>query len=101
MTTVRFAAGEITFEWDAAKAAANKRKHGVSFEEAATAFLDPLARIFDDPDDARGEQRLLLSGMSAKNRLVIVVHVERGDRLRIISARLATRRERSNLRDEV
>lgn len=100
MTTVRFLAGDITFEWDAAKAAANKRKHGVSFEEAATAFLDPLARIFDDPDDARGEHRFLLTGMSAKNRLVLVVHVERGDRLRIISARLATRRERSKLEGE-
>ena len=101
MTTVRFVAGEIAFEWDATKAAANKRKHGVSFEEAATAFLDPLARIFDDPDDARGEERFLLTGVSAKDRLLLVVHVERGDRLRIISARLATRRERSKLQDEV
>ena len=101
MTTVRFVAGEITFEWDTAKAAANERKHGVSFEEAATAFLDLFARIFDDPDDARGEERFLLAGMSATNRLLLVVHVERGDRLRIISARLATRRERSNLQGEV
>ncbi len=100
MTTLHFAAGDITFEWDAAKALANKRKHGVSFEEAATAFLDPLARIFDDPDDASGEGRFLLAGMSAKERLLLVVHVERGVRLRIISARLATRRERSNLESE-
>jgi len=100
VTTVRFAAGEIIFEWHAAKAAAKQRKHGVSFEEAATAFLDPLAQIFDDPDDASGEERFLLTGVSAKNRLVLVVHVERGARLRIISARLATRRERAKLQDE-
>jgi uncharacterized DUF497 family protein len=100
VTTVRFVAGEVTFEWDAAKAATNKRKHGVSFEEAATAFLDPLARVFDDPDHGRGELRFLLVGMSAKSRLVLIVHVERGDSLRIISARLASSRERSNLESE-
>jgi uncharacterized DUF497 family protein len=76
-------------------------KHRVSFEEAATAFLDPLARIFDDPDDARGERRFILAGMSAMSRLVLVVHVERGERLRIISARLAAPRERSTLETEV
>lgn len=100
MTTVRFVAGDVTFEWDAAKAATNKRKHGVSFEEAATAFLDPLARVYDDPDRARGEVRFLLVGMSAKSRLVLIVHVERGESLRIISARLATGRERSKLESE-
>jgi uncharacterized DUF497 family protein len=91
--TVRFAAGELTFEWDATKAAKNKRKHGVSFEEAATAFLDPLARVFDDPEHSVGEQRFLLVGVSAMSRTVLVVHVERAAVLRIISARLATRRE--------
>jgi uncharacterized protein len=101
VTTIRFDAGEIAFEWDVAKAATNKRKHRVSFEEAATAFLDPLARIFDDPDDARGERRFILAGMSAMSRLVLVVHVERGERLRIISARLAAPRERSTLETEV
>ena len=50
MTTVRFDAGSFSFEWDAAKAVVNRRKHGVSFEEAATVFLDPMARVFDDPD---------------------------------------------------
>ncbi len=98
MTTVRLVAGDVTFEWDAAKAATNKRKHGVSFEEAATAFLDPLARVFDDP--GRGEVRFLLVGISAKSRLVLIVHVERGESLRIISARLATGRERSKLESE-
>jgi uncharacterized DUF497 family protein len=100
VTTVRFDAGEIGFEWDAAKARSNKRKHHVSFEEAATSFLDPLARVFEDPD-SKGEQRFLLVGVSAMTRLLLVVHVERGDRLRIISARLATPRERSNLEREV
>jgi uncharacterized protein len=100
MTTVRFVAGGIAFEWDASKAASNRRKHGVSFEEAATSFLDPLAKIFDDPDHVRGEQRLLLVGMSAGTRLLLVVHVERGESVRIISARLATARERFNLESE-
>jgi uncharacterized DUF497 family protein len=100
VTTVRFAAGELTFEWDVAKAAANERKHGVSFEEAATAFLDPLARVFDDPDHGRGELRFLLIGLSAMTRLLLVVHVERAEALRIISARLATASERAKLESE-
>lgn len=100
MTTVRFQAGELTFEWDAAKAATNKRKHRVSFEEAATAFLDPLSRIFDDPDHSHDGWRLLLVGVSAMSRLLLVVHVERGDSMRIVSARLATKRERFNLETE-
>lgn len=82
------------------KAATNKKKHRVSFEEAATAFLDPLGRVFDDPDHARGEHRFLLVGVSAMSRLLLVVHVERGDSLRIVSARLATKRERFNLETE-
>ena len=100
MTTIRFDTGGIAFEWDATKAMTNKRKHRVSFDEAATAFLDPLARVFDDPDDARSEERFLLVGQSAMRRLLLVVHVERGDRLRIISARLATPGERSTLEEE-
>lgn len=100
MSTVRFQAGELTFEWSAAKAASNKKKHRVSFEEAATAFLDPLAQVFDDPDHGRGESRFLLVGVSAMSRLLLVVHVERGDSLRIVSARLATKRERITLETE-
>jgi uncharacterized DUF497 family protein len=95
--TVRFRAGDVTFEWDGAKAATNRRKHGVSFEEAATTFLDPFARIFDDPDHSADEHRFLLVGVSAIRRTVIVVHVERGSAVRIISARLATRHELSNM----
>lgn len=93
MPTVRFASGELTFEWESAKAAANVRKHGISFEEAATVFLDPHASIFDDPDGDEEEARFLLVGVSAGARLLVVVHVERGERLRIISARRATRAE--------
>jgi uncharacterized DUF497 family protein len=93
--TVQFPAGELTFEWDAAKAATNLRKHGVSFEEAATVFLDPHARLFDDPDVKANEARFLLVGVSAAARVLVVVHVERGERLRIISARRATPRERN------
>lgn len=97
MTTVRFEAGPFTFEWDAAKALANRRKHGVSFEEAATVFLDPMARVFDDPDHSQEERRFLLLGWSYARREVIVAHAERRDRVRIISARRATPRERANL----
>ena len=91
---VRFVAGELAFEWDADKAAANRRKHRVSFEEAATVFLDPDAQVFDDPDSDELETRYLLVGLSAATRTLVVVHVERTKRIRLISARVATRRER-------
>ncbi len=79
MSTVRFVVGRMSFEWEAAKAATNRRKHGVSFEEAATVFGDPLERTMDDPDDASGEARLLIPGMSTARRLVVVAHIiERG-----------------------
>ncbi len=93
-TTIHFAAGDLEFEWDRAKATTNRREHGVSFEEAATVFLDPLARTLDDPDRSAGEDRFLLVGASLALRTLLVVHVERGERLRIVSARLATRKER-------
>ena len=99
MPRVRFVAGELTFEWDAAKAASNRRKHGVLFEEAGTAFLDEHARVFDDPDSGDVEQRFLLVGLSAARRTPVVVHAERGAHLRIISARNATPRERRNLEE--
>jgi len=81
-------------EWDPAKAAANLRKHGVSFEEAATALADDLAVTGFDPDHSRGESRFVTFGVSSAGRLLVVAHTERGDRLRIISARSATKRER-------
>lgn len=87
----------LDFEWDAAKAAANRRKHDVSFEEAATAFADPLGRVTGDPRHSRGEERLVLLGLSERGRLLTVMFTERGPaRVRLISARRATRRERTD-----
>lgn len=84
---------QIDIEWDYAKAAANLAKHGVSFEEAMTALLDPNALAQEDAT-AGSEQRWVLVGMSAKARLVTVIYTLRGpDRIRLISARKATRRE--------
>jgi uncharacterized DUF497 family protein len=84
----------MRFEWSPSKALANLRKHAVSFEEASTALRDPLAATGDDPDHSEGEQRLLTFGMSASGRLLTVAHTERGDVIRIISAREATRSEK-------
>jgi uncharacterized DUF497 family protein len=83
------------FEWDESKAAVNLVKHGVSFEDAASVFSDPLAYTFPDPDHSIGEQRMLTFGFSNSMRLLAVVHAERGRAIRIISARKATRHERS------
>ena len=84
----------LRFEWSASKARLNAEKHGVTFDEAATAFRDPLARIFDDPVHSSGEHRELLVGHSRRARLIVFSFAERGDRIRIISARNATKRER-------
>jgi hypothetical protein len=84
----------MQFEWDREKASANLRKHGVSFDEAATVFYDPLAATFDDPDHSMRERRLLTIGYSSRGRLLVVSHTERGRALRIISARLASAKER-------
>jgi len=87
---------ELRFEWDHAKAVANKRKHGVSFEEAQTIFLDESAVLIDDPDHSRAEERFLLVGLSTGLRTLTVSHCYRkaDDVIRIISARKATRKER-------
>ena len=84
----------LIFEWDFKKAKTNIEKHGVSFEEASTAFRDPLSLTIDDPLHSRDEERLVLIGMSYNNHPLIVVHTERGDNIRIISARKATKKER-------
>jgi uncharacterized DUF497 family protein len=84
------------FEWDAEKAGANLRKHGVSFDEAVTTFGDPLSVLLLDPDHSTGEERYLVLGISVARRLLVVAFVERPPRTRIISARLATRRERQD-----
>ena len=85
----------IKFEWDSAKATANIKKHGVSFEEAQSAFYDEFAIQFFDDDHSSDEERFLLLGMSTGSRLLLVAHCEReaGRVIRIISARKATKRE--------
>ena len=85
----------IRFEWDAAKATANAKKHGVSFEEAQSVFYDEFAVQFFDEEHSGDEARFLLLGMSTGARLLLVCHCERdrGDTIRIISARKATKRE--------
>ena len=84
----------MQFEWDPAKAAENLEKHGVSFEEAATIFRDTLSVTGPDPDHSVGEERFVTFGVSTSERLLIVGHTERGDIIRIITARLATSGER-------
>jgi uncharacterized DUF497 family protein len=84
----------MRFEWDPEKARRNLAKHRVSFEEAATAFADPLSITRFDPDHSADEDRYLLLGATHAGRLVVVAHTDRGGSIRIISARLATRRER-------
>jgi uncharacterized DUF497 family protein len=85
----------MRYEWDPAKAARNRAKHGVSFEEAATVFRDPLAVTGLDPDHSKLEERWLTFGESTGGRLLVVAHLERNDTIRIISARLATPGERT------
>ena len=86
----------LEFEWDPAKAQENSRKHGVTFEEAVTVFGDSMARIFDDPEHSSAEPREIIVGYSEKQRLLLVAFTERATRVRIISARPATRRERQS-----
>ena len=85
----------LRFAWDAGKAKTNLRKHGVSFGEAATAFEDPLSLTIPDPDHSAEEDRFILIGRSHQEHLVVVAHVERDETIRIISARAASRRERT------
>ncbi|MDD2391173.1 MAG: BrnT family toxin [Desulfobacterales bacterium] len=91
----------LIFEWDFKKAKTNLEKHGVSFEEASTAFKDTLSLTIDDPLHSSDEKRLILIGMSYDNCLLIVVHTERGDNIRIISARKATKKERKYYENDV
>jgi uncharacterized DUF497 family protein len=85
----------VNFEWDPAKAADNLAKHGVSFEEAATVFRDALSQTGADPDHSIGEERFVTFGVSTGGRLLVVAHTERGDTIRIISAREAGPGERT------
>lgn len=84
----------MQFEWDPKKAESNLRKHGVSFEEAATVFEDDLSLTGDDPDHSVNEPRQITFGVSSVGHLLVVLHTERGERIRIISARLVTSPER-------
>lgn len=84
----------MQYEWDPKKARANLRKHGVSFEEASTVFLDELSLTGDDPDHSIGEERFVIFGLSSSGRLLVVAFTERKERVRIISARPATAPER-------
>jgi uncharacterized DUF497 family protein len=92
----------VFFEWDPTKAVKNFTKHGVSFEEAATVFGDPLALTIPSTDHSEGELQELTVGLTRHGRLLVVTHTERGnDRMRIISARLATGREKRIYESEV
>jgi uncharacterized protein len=84
----------LEFEWDRDKAKRNIKKHGVSFEEAMTVFADPLSSTIHDPEHSDEEDRYIILGESNRRRLLVVVFTDRDDRIRIISASLATRSER-------
>ena len=85
----------MRFSWDPRKASANVKKHGVSFDEASTAFADPLSITVPDPDHSTDETRFLLIGRSTRQRVLVVIHAERSESdIRLISARPAIRRER-------
>ena len=83
----------MEFEWNSKKAALNLKKHGVSFSEAATVFNDPLSTTFPDPDHSVGESRYVIIGLSRFGQLLVVSHTDRGEKIRVISARKATRQE--------
>ena len=84
----------MEFEWDGNKAASNLSKHGVSFDEARTVFDDTFYIDFYDPDHSYDEQRYIIVGQSVQSRLLVVSYTERGNVIRLISARRATRKER-------
>jgi uncharacterized DUF497 family protein len=84
----------VRFEWNARKASANLRKHGVPFDEGASVFFDPLSATGDDPDHSLDEGRSVTFGVSSSGHLLVVAHVQRGDAIRIVTARHAMRAER-------
>jgi uncharacterized DUF497 family protein len=86
----------MDFEWDRDKAKKNQKKHGVSFDEASTVFADPLSSTIHDPLHSDEEDRYVILGESNRKRLLVVVFTDRDDRIRIISARTATRKERED-----
>lgn len=98
--TIRGCVSELRFEWDERKSADNQHRHGVSFEEAQTVFLDDHAMLMDNPDHSSREERFILLGLSAARRLLVVCHCYRASNssIRIISARKATATERETYR---
>ena len=90
----------MRFSWDPKKAAANLKRHGVSFEEASTVFRDTLSGTGSDPDHSVDESRFVTFGSSVNNRLLVVAHTEENDKIRIISARPMTRQERRIYEEE-
>ena len=91
----------VTYEWNPAKSAANLRKHGVSFAEAASVFLDSMALTFNDPDHSDEEDREITIAVSARQRILFVSHCARGDKIRIIGARKATQKERRQYAERI
>ena len=91
----------MLFDWDEEKAKSNLTKHGVSFDEATSVFDDLLFLVFADPQHSIDEQRFLIMGESLKGRLLVVSYTERGKKTRLISARLATRKERKAYESEL
>ncbi len=91
----------MTFEWDEDKAETNRGKHDVSFDEATSVFQDPLFLAFLDPEHSRQERRFIIMGESSQRRLLVVAYAERMGNTRIISARLATRKERKAYESEL
>ena len=90
----------LTFEWDSRKARSNLAKHGIAFEEAGTIFGDPRSLTIPDPEHSQTEQRFVTMGKALDDKLLVVVHTERGDNIRIISARRANPRERRFYEEE-
>lgn len=90
----------MKFEWDPQKAAGNQRKHGVSFQEAASVLSDPLSITYHDPDHSITEYRFITVGISQFGQVLMVAHTDRGDSIRIISARRTTRQERKHYEED-
>jgi uncharacterized protein len=90
----------VNFEWDPGKARENRRKHRVSFPEAASVFGDPLALTYPDPDHSLAEQRFITIGLSSAGRVLIVSHADRNENVRIISARKTTQSERKHYEEK-
>ena len=90
----------LGFEWDEEKASANLKKHRVSFDEAVSAFDDPMLITFSDPLHSEGEERFLSIGISSKNRVLIIAHTDRANKVRIVNCRKATASERKQYEEK-